>query len=232
MDDESKGSPRGGEGGDSKQKGSLSTHRLLGLSDGVFAIVMTILIIDLKFPQMDRLATSISLASEILGMWHRFEIYVVVFLTIGAFWIWHHIQFHFIRRSDQFLIWVNIVFLMMVSLLPFSTMLLGDHLEHDVTAMIFGLNLVLCTMLLYINWRHATRRYLLVDPDLDYNIICWERSRLIIIVGGFLAAFIISVFSMKMGMLLYLLTVMFQRVLLGLLHKREKAPAGLTQEFF
>jgi len=68
MDDESKGSPRGGEGGDSKQKGSLSTHRLLGLSDGVFAIVMTILIIDLKFPQMDRLATSISLASEMKGL--------------------------------------------------------------------------------------------------------------------------------------------------------------------
>lgn len=149
----------------------LTPERLNTLSDGVFAIVMTILILDIKIERsLDSPAAS-ELFRKLWGIVPRIEVYVISFLILGLFWISHHSQFHYIKKIDLNLLWINIIFLMFVSILPFSTDIAGEFADHKLSALIFSFNLLLVNVILYINWRYATYKHLLVDPNLNKEII-------------------------------------------------------------
>src|SRR5579864_3096910 len=100
-----------------------STRRIEAFSDGVFAVAITLLVLDLHDP-------STSLANGLARMWPHYATYVVSFVTIGIIWMNHHAQFDRIARADRTLMVLNLVLLMFVTLIPFPTGLLADHLRH------------------------------------------------------------------------------------------------------
>ena len=103
---------------------TLSPHRLESLTDAVFAIVMTILVLELSVPAIAEGSAHAGLWSRLIDMWPKFLSYGVTFLMLGFMWIFHHRQFSHIRRLDNVFAWINIFALMFVALLPFSTSLL------------------------------------------------------------------------------------------------------------
>jgi uncharacterized membrane protein len=145
--------------------------------------------------------------TQLLDMWPKFISYVVTFLTLGYMWSMHHWQFSFIKRSDCVLIWINILFLMFTSLLPFSTLLLGEYMGQQLPVLIYGGNFMVCMLMCYIKWSYATGKYRLVDKDVDWHEIRIRNTTVMIGIALFAVAMGISYLNPLLSIGLFAATI-------------------------
>ncbi|MFJ1709679.1 TMEM175 family protein [Kitasatospora sp. NPDC088346] len=108
----------------------FSTSRLEAFSDGVFAIAITLLVLDLKVPEPDALQDE-SLTAALARQWPSYFAYLVSFLVIGIIWINHHAMCALARRVDRRTLFANLFLLLTVSVIPFPTRLLATYLTAD-----------------------------------------------------------------------------------------------------
>lgn len=130
----------------------IGKNRIEALSDGIFAIVMTLLILELHVPSLPSTAPNVEVTPALLALWPKFVSYLVAFVSLGIFWVAHHIMYHAVRRADRTLLWLNIVFFMFVSMLPFSTSVLNAFPRALVAPFLFGANLAIVGWLLFFQW--------------------------------------------------------------------------------
>ncbi len=148
-----------------------SPERLSTLADGVFAIVMTLLVLELSVPVVKGLSNNSELLRKLAEMWPEFLIYGLSFMILGIFWVIHHTLFQDVKRYDTTLVWLNILFLMFVSLIPFSTTLVGKNGFMKVTAVIYGINMLLLFNLGWGIFAFITGKRRLVGEDYDPKVI-------------------------------------------------------------
>jgi uncharacterized membrane protein len=148
----------------------IPPHRLLTLADGVFAIVMTILVLELGIPIILGTSVNTELTHELLGMWPEFLVYGLSFLVVGVFWLMHHFIFDNVKQYDAALSWINIFFLMCTSLLPFSTALFGEYGAITIIAVAYGVNMFLGFLGLVSLWIYSTRKGL-VSSDVESSVV-------------------------------------------------------------
>ncbi|MEV1244377.1 TMEM175 family protein [Nonomuraea sp. NPDC049750] len=122
---------------------AMSTGRLEAFSDGVFAIAITLLVLEIRLPE----GWEEDLGGALIGLWPSYLAYVVTFLLVGLVWMNHHRMFHFIYRTDGILLTLNVLLLMDVAFLPFPTHVLAEALrsEHgtQMAAVFYGIVLVI-----------------------------------------------------------------------------------------
>jgi uncharacterized membrane protein len=104
--------------------GNGDTTRLEMFSDGVFAIAITLLVLEIRVPHVGE---GESLVVALLGLWPSYLGYAVSFLQIGVIWANHHNRFRLLERSDHVLLFLNILFLLCVAFIPFPTALLAEY---------------------------------------------------------------------------------------------------------
>ncbi|HEV2237974.1 MAG TPA: TMEM175 family protein, partial [Ktedonobacterales bacterium] len=147
------------------QIAGANLERLAALSDGVFAIAMTLLVLDLKLsptlPNGHAIRSEADLASALLLVAPRFIAYFMSFLTLGIFWIGQQTQLNHMARGTRALAWLHLGFLLAVTLMPFTTGLLADHITLRLALAGYWLNIVLLGAMLYITWRYALGRGLM-----------------------------------------------------------------------
>ena len=148
-----------------------SPERLSTLADGVFAIVMTLLVLELSVPVVKGLSGNSELLHKLAEMKMEFLIYALSFMILGIFWVIHHTLFQDVKRYDTTLVWLNILFLMFVSLIPFSTALVGKNGFITVTAVIYGINMLLLFNNSWAIFAFITGKRRLVGEDYDPRII-------------------------------------------------------------
>jgi uncharacterized membrane protein len=147
--------------------------RILALSDGVFAIAMTLLILEIALP-----ATRVEdLSSELLGLWPRYLAYVLSFVVIARFWMAHHLAFRLIARYDTVLVWLNLLLLMFVSFLPFPTAVVGAHNGSPAAAVLYAAAVVLTGAASTAYWWYASGRGGLLRPDVGAARVRALRAR-------------------------------------------------------
>ena len=103
-------------------------------------------------------------------MWPKILIYMLSFLVLGSLWVHHHVTFHYIVRSDGKLAWMNIIILMFVALVPFSTSLLGEYSNSQVAVAVFGINILLIMTTAMLMWLYITGKNTLVDRTIDTEV--------------------------------------------------------------
>jgi len=140
---------------------TLGKSRIEALSDGVFAIAMTLLVLKLDVPEVMHHSSNEAMLQELLAMTPLFMTYVVTFLITGGFWFLHQLTFHFIRQVDSVLVSVNLIFLMLVALLPFSAGLMSHFFVHPVSQLFYYGNQFAIACLLNIHWLYAKRKALI-----------------------------------------------------------------------
>ncbi len=133
------------------------------LSDGVFSIAMTLLVLKLEVPEHHH--TNEEMLRQLLDLHPQFLAYVVTFLIAGGFWFLHHLTFHFIRHVNGVLVWINLILLMFVSLLPFSAGLIGHLLMHPVSQVFYIGNQLAIALLLNLHWHYARGKGFTVDGE-------------------------------------------------------------------
>jgi len=146
---------------DAAPEGASSHQRITGLADGVFGIVMTLLVLGVEVPQVPDEQIADRLLFEVLLLWPRIVAYVVSFLVLGIYWMGHHTQYHFMRGVDRTALWINIFFFMGVCLVPFTTRLVSEYTGQEVAVTLYALNLIVINLILLIHWRYAARADLL-----------------------------------------------------------------------
>src|SRR5450631_226935 len=107
------------EQGDEGSPGGMPKNRVEALVDGIFAVAMTLLVLDIKVPQGLGLASDTALRSKLADQSGNFRIYVISFIVLGMYWISHHMQFHLVRSVDRVVLWINLLFMFGVSMVPF-----------------------------------------------------------------------------------------------------------------
>jgi uncharacterized membrane protein len=160
------------------QVAGQSVERLAALSDGVFAVAMTLLVLDLHGPAVESIHSEdgLWLALERLGP--RLLMFAMSFLTLGIFWVGQQTQLNHLERSERSLTWLHLMFLFAVSLTPFSTALLAEFLEYRVALLAYWANIVMLGGTLLITWTCATRGGL-VRSDLPAASIHAIRRRIV-----------------------------------------------------
>ena len=144
-----------------------SLGRLASLSDGVFAVAMTLLVLDLKVPSVGGGSEHALLEALLHDVAPRLLPYAMSFLTLGIFWVGQQTQLESFTRSTRALTWIHLSFLMAVTLLPFSTALLAEHTTYRVSLAVYWLNLFALGVVLLISLRYADRAGLIRDETTE-----------------------------------------------------------------
>src|SRR5579871_4149432 len=131
----------------------MSKNRLEAFSDGVFAIVITLLILDVRFPADKPLTLE-----TLRGMAPHVLAFVLSFIIVGVYWVSHHNMLHFIKQVDRQLLWLNLVLLLVIVFIPFPAALLGQHLDSKLAVALYGGNLMLVNAAGTAMWLYATSR--------------------------------------------------------------------------
>ncbi len=183
----------------------LAKSRVEALADGIFAVAMTLLVLDIKSPEQRVFGSNHDLIGYLAQLEHSFAMYAISFVVLGIFWIGHHVLFHFVRHMDRRLLWLNLVFLLLITLVPFSTDLLGDHGDLSLPGLVYGANLLALGTLLAVHVRYLGRHPQLAAAELTPAVMAhmyWE-ARIYALVP--LLSMAVSFYSPRVGMYLYLL---------------------------
>ena len=186
-------------------KRGLAKNRIEALADGIFAVAMTLLVLDIKSPENREFETAADLVNYLVALEHSFAMYAISFFVLAIFWISHHLLFHFVRHVDRRLLWLNVGFLLLVTFVPFSTDLLGDHGHLMLPVLVYGANLLALGSLLALQLRYLVARRELAAADLTEAVVAqmWRDLKLYAAVP--LASMVVSLVSPRTGMYMYLL---------------------------
>ena len=140
-----------------------SVERLAALSDGIFAVAMTLLVLDLHVPAREAVHSEHDLLGLLLRLAPRLLIFLMSVMTLGIFWVGQQTQLNQFARADRNLAWIHIAFLCAVALTPFTTSLLAEFIHYRTALVVYWFNILLLGLTLYWSWSYATRASLLSE---------------------------------------------------------------------
>lgn len=147
--------------------GNLSKSRIEAFSDGVFSIIITLMVFELRLPEIKGEVTTPILADALWVVLPKFLSWVLSFTMVVIFWVNHHRLFSQIKRSDNGLIWLNALFLLTISFLPFPTAVLGSYPYQPLSYSLFGVAMALAAFAIYGVRLYAISGYNLLDETVD-----------------------------------------------------------------
>ena len=181
----------------------MEKSRLEAFSDGVFAIVITLLILDIRFPEVPYN----QFATALVSVLPRILAYVMSFIIIGLYWVVHHNSMHAMKKTDRGFLWLNILLLLCVSFIPFPTSLLGRYPYQAWPIIIYGITLITCNavgfiMLLYVNFHPR-----LAIPDFSRKYIRSHTPVYIVVNVSYLVAILLAHSLPLLSYLIYIAVV-------------------------
>ena len=184
---------------------SDETDRMLALSDGVIAIAITLLVLEITVPEIP-VGTPISvLPSLMLEQWHEFFGFVLSFLVIGSYWVNHRRIFTHIERHDKGIVWLNLLFLLMVAFIPFASSVFATYPNRFGIMFLSG-TLALTGVTLALLWSYATRRELL-EEGLTSRLVEIQTARFLASPFVFVLSIILTAFNPVFGIVAWLLLI-------------------------
>lgn len=187
------------------ETGLPSKARIEALTDGIFAVAMTLLVLDLRLPQVAGELTDAGLREALIGLLPKLESYVISFLVLCIFWLGHHRLMHQVRGVDHRFLWRNLLFILFITFVPFTTSLMGEHRDLDDAPLVYGVNLALILAAQVLMWQRAL--FHLTDQEPADAAARWQgvRNRYLIAFGIVAAAVLFAALDWRFAAYLYLL---------------------------
>ena len=199
------------------KEGGRELERIIFFSDAVFAIAITLLVLDIKVPAkpatIPKELVPAWLGDQLLALRSGYFSYALSFLVIGAFWAAHHRSFRYITGYDGRLIVLNTLLLMCVAFLPFPTAVLGQYGDMRIAVALYASTLAAVACFLLLIWSYACLGRRLVSPHIDPKVVRAHSIR----AGGTVLLFLLSIpasaVSIPLAELCWLLTFVLPRAL-------------------
>src|SRR5580698_2188224 len=171
-----------------------SVERLAALSDGIFAVAMTLLVLDIHAPTSEAVHGEHDLWRVLVALSPRLLMYGMSFMTLGIFWVGQQTQLNHLERSDRSLTWIHLAFLAVVCLVPFTTSFLAEFMRYRVALMVYWANIFLLGMTLYLSWLCALDLGV-VKSDLPANVTKAIKGRIVVAQALYAVAALLCVVS-------------------------------------
>jgi uncharacterized membrane protein len=185
----------------------ISTSRIEAFSDGVFAIVITLLAFQFKVPKFTNEATIYQNLHELVKLSSHFIGFVFSFMFVAVFWINHHQLFHTIKEADRKLLWYNIHLLFWITIIPFPTAMVGDHPEIPVAVMSLAFVLMMASLAAFIVRRYSYFKASLVDENLSQDSIEHGSNKNIAAIVLNFSAILIAPYSVRICYIIFILVL-------------------------
>ncbi len=196
------------------------TARLEAFSDGVFAIAITLLVLEISVP----LSSEDDLLKALGEQWPSYLGYVVSFSTIGAVWLAHTVITEYLDHADAKILRLNLLLLLVVAFMPFPTKLLAGFADNAdaerVAATVYGINLLLTMVMVSLLWRYALREHL-VRPDLADDDVRTLTTRLTPSLGAYVVMILVGLLLPTVAVAGYLVIALFLLLPVSLLRHRS-----------
>jgi uncharacterized membrane protein len=154
-----------------------SVERLAALSDGIFGVAMTLLLLELHVPAKELIHSEGDLRSALARLAPQLLVYLMSFLTLGIFWVGQQTQLNHLAHSERHFTWIQLAFLFIVTIMPFSTRLLIEFVDYRTALLAYWANIFLLGTMLYLSWSRATRAEL-IKSDTSPVIVAAIRRRI------------------------------------------------------
>jgi len=182
----------------------ISKNRLETIVDAIFAFAMTLLVLGIDAPKFDTIEAATRLAPYVQKLVPQVLIFVIAFFVLAHFWLEHHRQFHYVRLVNPTLLWLNIIILISIVLIPFTTNLAGDYMGAQIAVLLFHLNFLTIGLLFLIHWNYLSRSHNLSGTGLD-PMTASQRFRLLSVMPGCaILGIALSFFSPPVSLVPYL----------------------------
>ena len=201
-----------------KQFPLMSLNRFEAFSDGVFAIAVTLLVLEIKAPDLSQ-ATSSEAVTKLLQVLPHVLSYATSFIVIGVLWINHHALFHFLKRVDRTVLVINLFLLMCVAFIPYPTALIGEFGASLPVVIFYGLSLAMTGFVYNALWFYVVHRYIMGEKLIEQKSVrkatIWSLSYPI----SYLVAAALAFININLSILLYVFIPSFY-LLPGIIDKQ------------
>lgn len=187
----------------------FSTFRIENLTDGVYAIAMTILVLGIKVPT--GLDPSNLARSFALGVFVPLLIYSLSFLILGTYWVGTHVQHNFTAKTDRILIWLNILLLLIISVIPFSASFLNNYTANKVSIMFYSINL-LSASACHLAMLYYSRYKKFLKPHVTTVVFNSVRTRILFPTVFYMAAIPVSYFAPGVAIYIFFIPLILDLV--------------------
>ncbi len=157
----------------------LSTSRIEALTDGIFAVAMTLLVFGIAVPTATEVAggdpVAVLFQKQAVGLF----VYALSFALLGVYWVGLHAQFQYIRRANRSLLWINILILLLISFIPFTTSFLVKYDNHRSAVIFYGAHIMAIGAVIYFHWWYAMRTPLIAGPGVDRHMVRAAANRVL-----------------------------------------------------
>ena len=175
-------------------------ERLLFLSDGVYAIALTLLAVELVLPEAAADLHGDALLDSLLESWPRVLAFLISFTVIANFWVGHNVLFQHVRRFDGGLIWLALLQLLCVAFIPYPTSVIGGHIGDPVAQQFYFATLLLTGLVMVALWWYMNSGRRLVHPDLSPQVI--RRTYLISLILPAILLILMGLVAVGIGSLI------------------------------
>lgn len=183
----------------------MSSTRLETLGDGIFSVAMTILVIEVRLPDVVGNSAG-DFTHALYGIRHQLICYFISFFVLGIMWYGHRMVFEFISKTNRYFIFLGILFYMVICLVPFSTRFLAANEFRWFSILMYGLNLSLCNIALYCQWRYGIRRRSLLTRELPAEVKSEAQKLFLISPVMYAVAILFSFFLPLLSIFIFFIT--------------------------
>jgi uncharacterized membrane protein len=184
-------------------------ERINAFCDGVFAIVITLLVLEIKVPEIPPELAASLLPAALMDMVPKILGHIVSFAVLGIYWVGHHNQMLHVKRHDRTYLWLTVLFLLCVSSMPFPTGLLIRFPGERIAVITYAASLIAAGLSLDLLWWYATRKHHLVSPTMEPEFMRFVHRRILTAPVFYLAAIIVSFFNVMAANLIFALTAVY-----------------------
>lgn len=195
----------------------VSTTRIEAFSDGVCAIVMTLLAFQFKVPSFSEDATIQQNFRELVAVSANFVSFVFSFIFVAVFWVNHHQLFHSIKEADRKLLWLNIHLLFWITIIPFPTNMVGDHPFVPLPAICLAIVLLMVSVSSYLVRQYSYKRATVANENSAARIIKEGITQNLIAIALNIAAIAMAFISVRISYIIFLIVL----IIFSIPHRSE-----------
>jgi uncharacterized membrane protein len=183
----------------------VKPEHVVSFGDAIFAFAITLMTLSIDIPDLPPNLTESQLLSRLYDMYPQVESYIISFAVIAMFWISYHQVFNFIRESHISMVYLNLLFLLLITFLSITTSLVINYGSYQIPYVIYSVLVIMTSSLLALIWWHATKDYRLVDKNIHPLFVRGVMANLLLIPFVFAISILVSFFDLNIAQYFWLI---------------------------
>ena len=183
----------------------VKPEHVISFGDAIFAFAITFMTLSIDIPDLPPNLTESQLLSRLYNVYPQVETYIISFAVISIFWVSYHQIFNFIKESHISMVYLNLLFLLLITFLSITTSLVINYGSYQAPYVIYCIVVIMTSSLLAVIWWYATKNYRLVDKDINPLFVRGMMVNLILVPFVFAISILVSFFDLNIAQYLWLI---------------------------